>query len=446
MIVRRFFWGALAITLCGIIGAFLLPALAPNFPPESIAIPYRLIYISILLIIISWVWAFLSIRGLHLIRVGRGFRQQLGDVFEEHFEITNTLPIVRLWLEVRDQTDLPGSNGSRVFSWIGAKETRTYSSYTLLTKRGEFELGPTTLYSGDPFGLFAFSKNIATTNSVMVLPYFVQLSSFPFPQGMLTGGRVLRRRTSEVTPHAAGVREYAPGDPLKRIHWPSTARRERFMVKEFDQDPQAEVWILLDSQKLAHYSEPDDIVAPPADRFWLWKNRYQFTLPTDTFEYAVSITASISNYFLKQGLSVGLISYGQITMALAAERGQRQMSKIMENLAFLKPEGNLPLLGMVEAQGSHLPRGSIVVIVTPSSHDSVALATDALYQRRMRSIVVLVDGASFGSGNGVESVEILLRDRQVPVSVVHKGNDLRLALEQGFYSSGNRPTAATPES
>lgn len=446
MIVRGFFWGALATALCGIIGAFLLPALATNFPPESIAIPYRLIYISILLIVVSWIWAFLSIRGLRLIRVGRGFRQQLGDVFEEHFEITNNLPIIRLWLEVRDQTGLPGSNGSRVFSWIGARETRTYSSYTLLTQRGEFELGPTTLYSGDPFGLFAFYKNIATTNTVMVLPYFVQLSTFPYPQGMLTGGRVLRRRTPEVTPHAAGVREYAPGDPLKRIHWPSTARRERFMVKEFDQDPQAEVWILLDAQQQVHHSEPDDVVAPPADRFWLWKNRYQFTLPTDTFEYAVSITASIANYFLRQGLSVGLISYGQIAMALSAERGERQLSKIMENLAFLKPEGNLPLLGMVESQGPHLPRGSIVIMITPSSHESVALAADALYQRRMRSVVVLVDGATFGSANGIESIETMLRNRQVPVLVVRKGDDLKLTLERGAYTDGRRPTGATPES
>lgn len=437
MIVRRFFWGALAITLCGLLGTFLLPVLAPNFPPESIAIPYRLIYISILLIIISWIWAFLSIRGLRLIRVGRGFRQQLGDVFEEHFEITNTLPIIRLWLEVRDQTELPGSNGSRVFSWIGARETRTYSSYTLLTQRGEFELGPTSLYSGDPFGLFAFTKNIATANTVMVLPYFVQLTTFPYPQGMLTGGRILRRRTSEVTPHAAGVREYAPGDPLKRIHWPSTARRERFMVKEFDQDPQTEVWILLDSQKLVHFSQPDDVVPLPADRFWLWKNRYQFTLPTDTFEYAVSISASIANYFLKQGLAVGFISYGQISMALAAERGERQLSKIMENLAFLKAEGDLPLIDVVEAQASHLPRGSIVVLVTPSSHELVALAADALYQRRMRSVVALVDGASFGSGNSVESLESMLRDRQVPVTVVKKGDDLRLSLERGFHPEGN---------
>jgi uncharacterized protein (DUF58 family) len=430
MIIRRAFWGALAIFISGMLGAFLLPVLAPNFPPESIAIPYRLMYIAIILIIVSWIWAFLSIRGLKLRRIGRGFRQQLGDVYEEHFEIANSFPIIRLWLEVKDQTNLPGSNGSRVFSWIGAKEVRTYSAYTLLTLRGEFDLGPTDLYSGDPFGLFAFHKTIPTSNKVMVLPYFVKLTSFPYPIGLLTGGRIQQLKTPEVTPHAAGVREYAPGDPLKRIHWPITARRDHFMVKEFDQDPQADVWILLDAHKDVHFSQPDSITIPPADRFWLWKNRYQFTLPTDTFEYSVSIAASIANYFLRQGLSVGFISSGQVSVALAAERGERQQTKILENLAFLKGEGAVPMLALVEAELSHIPRGSIVVMVTPSSNENIAMAADALNMRRMMPIVVLVDGVSFGGGSGVDNLALTLRQRRTITNVIRKGMDLRTSLEQ----------------
>ena len=433
MVVRRVFWGAVAILSAGILGAYLLPVLAPNFPPESIFIPYRLIYVSILLIVISWIWAFISIRGLKLRRVGRGFRQQLGDVFEEHFEIDNILPILRLWLEVRDNTALPGSNGSRVFSWISGKETRTYSSYTLLTRRGEFDLGPTTLYSGDPFGLFAFFKVIPTTNKVMVLPFSVRLTKFPFPQGMLTGGKVLRRKSPEVTPHAAGVREYASGDPLNRIHWPTTARRDHFMVKEFDQDPQAEVWIFIDALKSAHFYQEDEIQAPPTDRFWLWKNKYQFSLPTDTFEYSISIAASVASFFLRQGLSVGFISAGQISIALSAEKGERQLTKIMENLAFLQPEGEIPLLGLVEAQAPHLPKGSIVILVTASEDETIPLAAEALYHRRMRPVVVLVDGASFGRKPTLEiPMEATLRNHRFPVAVVKKGDDLRVVLENGF--------------
>ena len=63
------------------------------------------------------------------------------------------------------------------------------------------------------------------------------------------GGNSLRKPSLETTPHAAGIREYYPGDPLNRIHWLSSLKRNQIMVKEFDQDPQASVWKYLDAQK-----------------------------------------------------------------------------------------------------------------------------------------------------------------------------------------------------
>lgn len=431
MIVKRSFWGVLFILVAGMLAAFFLPVLAPNFPPDSIAVPYRLIYIGILLIVISWIWAVISIQGLSIKRIGRGFRQQLGDVFEERFEINNRFPLARVWLEVKDKSNLPGSMGSRVFSWVGGRETRTYSSYTLLTQRGEYTLGPTELYSGDPFGLFAFRRHFKQENSVLVMPYMVHLSNFPYPPGLLTGGKALRARTLETTPHSAGVREYFPGDPLKRIHWPSTARKERLMVKEFDQDPQADVWVFLDSQKTVHCRTEDE-EKQKIDRFWLWRQKYEFKLPVDSYEYAASVAASIGGYFIRQGQSLGFVSAGQVFTALAAERGERQFSKILETLAFLKPEGALPLLGMVEAQVSNLPRGSIVVLITPSTHPSVALAADALLIRKLRPLVVLIDPISFGGSGETEKMVVLLKTRRVPVVVIRKDADIKWTLEHGF--------------
>jgi len=432
MIVRRSFWGVVLILAFSGLAAFLLPSLAPNFPPESISIPYRVIYITILLIVISWAWAFLSVRGLVLKRTGRGFRQQLGEVLEERFEIVNKFTLVRVWLEIKDQSNLPGVSGSRVFSWIGGREQRSYSSYTLLTRRGEYNLGPTVLYSGDPFGLFAFQKTFVSSNTVLVMPYFVELSEFPFPPGLLTGGKALRRKSPETTPQSAGVREYAPGDPLSRIHWPSTARRDRFMVKEFDQDPQADVWIILDAQRDIQYSAEEKVENPKVDKFWLWKGKNKFSLPANTFEYSASIAASVANYFVKQGQAVGFVSSGQMHTALPAERGDRQITKILETLAFLKGEGELPLLGLVTAQMANIPRGSVVVVVTSSSHEAVANAADSLAQRKIRPVVILVDAASFGGSSGVEQLSNILQKKKIPVSIVRKGDEIKWALEKGF--------------
>jgi len=432
MIIRRPFWGIVLILIGAGIAAFLLPSLAPNFPPQSISIPYRLIYITVLLIVISWIWAYISIRGLNLKRTARGFRQQLGEVFEERFEISNKFAFVRVWLEIRDQSNLPGASGSRVFSWIGGREQRTYTSYTLLSQRGEYNLGPTVLYSGDPFGLFAFQKSYTNSNTVLVMPYFVELSEFQYPPGLLTGGRALRRKSPETTPQSAGVREYAPGDALSRIHWPSTVRRDRFMVKEFDQDPQADVWIFLDAQQQVHFSSEEKTEVPKVDKFWLWKQKYVFTLPPNTFEYAASVAASVANFFIKQGQAVGFVSAGQMHTAIPAERGDRQTTKILETLAFLKGEGELPLLGLVDAQLANVPRGSVAVLITSSNDDSVAAAADSLAQRRIKPVVILLDGKSFGGPASVEPLAARLTNLKLPVAVIRMGDDLKQVLEKGF--------------
>ncbi len=434
MIIRRPFWGIIFILASSGAAAFLLPVLAPNFPPESISIPYRLIYVSVLLIVVSWAWAYISVRGLTLRRHARGFRQQLGEVFEERFEVINRYAFIRVWLEIRDESDLPGSSGSRVFSWIGGKEQRTYTSYTLLTQRGEYCLGPTIIYSGDPFGLFAFHRDYTSDQTVLVMPYFVDLSEFPFPPGLLTGGKALRRKTPETTPQSAGVREYAPGDALSRIHWPTTARRDRFMVKEFEQDPQADVWVFLDAQQGVHFSAEEKTDAPKVEKFWLWKQKYKFSLPANTFEYAASVAASVANYFIKQGQGVAFVSSGQMHTALPAERGDRQVTKILETLAFLKGEGELPLLGLVEAQMANVARGSVAVLITPSADEAVAIAADALAQRRIKPVVILIDPVSFGSTTEIKSLAALLKGAKIPVAIVHKGDDIKWVLEKGFLS------------
>lgn len=433
MVVRRSFWGVVFILVAGILAAFFLPVLAPNFPADSIAVPYRLIYICLLLIVIGWIWAFISIQGVSVKRIGRGFRQQLGEVFEERFEIGNRFPIIRVWMEVKDKSNLPGTSGSRVFSWIGGKETRSYSSYTLLSQRGEYLLGPTEIYSGDPFGLFSFKRVYKQEHSVLVMPYMVHLSGFPYPPGYLTGGKALRVRTLETTPHSAGVREYMPGDPLKRIHWHTTARKDHLMVKEFDQDPQADIWIFMDSQKDIHYQGEADDAPLKTERFWLWRQKIEFKLPPNTYEYSTSIAASIAGYFIREGQSVGFISDGQVLTALMAERGDRQFEKILETLAFLKPEGDLPLLGIVEAQANNMPRGSIAVIITPSTDLRILQAVDTLTLRKMRPIVILFDTKSFGGESAdPENLVMSLRSRKVPVAVIQKDANLKWTLEHGF--------------
>jgi uncharacterized protein (DUF58 family) len=204
------------------------------------------------------------------------------------------------------------------------------------------------------------------------------------------------------------------------------------MVKEFDEDPQADVWIFLDSDRRVQFVMPEEVEAPKVDKFWLWKKKYKYKLPANTFEYSASIGASVANYFVKQGQAVAFASSGQLYMALAAERGDRQISKILETMAFLKPEGDLPMLGLINAQITNIPRGSVVVIVTSSNEQAIANAAEELSQRKMRPVVILIDQASFGGSAKAEPLALALQKKKVPVAIVRKGDELKAVLENGF--------------
>ena len=241
------------------------------------SIYFRLAYVWAVLIVASWLWSWQVLRGVKLERKARATRAQVGQIYEEKIELDNEGRLPRLWLAVGDKSTLPDSAGSRLFPVIEAHRGRTYLSRTRLLKRGVFPLGPTVLESGDPFGLFPVERVSPPKESLLVYPLLVELHDFPSPAGVLPGGEALRRRTPQVTPNAAGVREYAPGDSMSRIHWVSTARRNRLMTKEFELDPQAEVWIFLDAAETGQASVP--FTWPKRTKEDLWKHKFEFTLP-----------------------------------------------------------------------------------------------------------------------------------------------------------------------
>ncbi len=342
---------------------------------------YLRLFVALLIVLAAnAVWSWLSIIGVRVERTTRNLRKQVGEVFSENFDVINDSGIPKVWLKVTDKAGLPNAGGSRIITWMGGKQARNYVNYTLLQKRGWFRLGPTLLETGDVFGIFLIRKNFETNRHLLVIPYTVPIQQFPAPFGILPGGRALRQKTLEVTPYAAGVREYVPGDPLKRIHWPTSARKQKLIVKEFEKDPLAEVWIFLDARQSEQF-HLDYIEEKPASEYWRVGEQREFHLPPDTEEYAISIAASIGKYYINQKREVGLAAAGQSYTILPAERGERQLGKILETLAVLRMEGDMPLWGLLSAQLGHLARGSTVILITPSSDEKIMTVVMDLVQR-----------------------------------------------------------------
>jgi uncharacterized protein (DUF58 family) len=387
----------------------------------------RFLYLGGLLLVGGLIWTFWVARGLRVTRSARITRANVGDFFEEHFEIVNGNHILAPWIEIFNQSRIPHASGSRLLTLIRGRQTRTYLSRTWLTRRGAFALGPTRISTGDPFGLFRWDREIPSTQTLVVLPMLFEIRSFSLPPGLLPGGQVIRRKSPDITPHAAGVREYAPGDAMKRIHWATSIRRNQLMVKEFEQDPQAEVWLFLDSQREVHH-EKEQRAQQQSMEMNLFGKRPEFQLPPSSLEYGISIAASLAHYFIVQRRAVGYASAGQTFTVHHAERSERQEGRILETLAFVEADGRLSLAALVSAQASQLPQGSTAILITPTVQPELLQAVDDLQRRYLRPVVVLLDAQTFGGMRGTEKLARSLRERRVPVCVVACGDDLKQAL------------------
>jgi uncharacterized protein (DUF58 family) len=295
-------------------------------------------------------------------------------------------------------------------------------------QRGSFPLGPTLVSSGDIFGLFPVSVRVPFKESLLVYPMMVEVSSFPNPLGLLPGGEALRRKTHQITPNAAGVREYVHGDPLSRIHWLSTARRNHLMVKDFELDPLADVWIFLDAALDVQASKPQQ--APIFRIQDVWHREVKFELPFSTEEYGVSAAASLARSYLRHGRAVGLVTAGQFLTLLPPDRGGRQLGKILEALALLQAKGAMPLRGLMETQVKHITRGSTVVVISTSKQRDLILITDHLLRRGVRPVVVLMDASTFAEADDhtVEKLSTDVAALGAPLRLISCGDNLETAL------------------
>jgi len=390
-----------------ILGFLIISLLGWIFYKDEVFI--QLTTLTSLIILACFIWTFLAVIKIDISRKSRFYRQKVGEYFKENFEIKNNLPIWRFWLEIKNYSNLEGYLVSRVISSLGPYQSRNFNSYTLLKSRGAVHLGPISIASGDPFGLFHSQREIGNENILLVLPFYEILAKIPLHFGLLMGGNSLRRPSLETTPHAAGIREYSPGDPLNRIHWPSSMKRNQIMVKEFDQDPQASVWIYLDAQKKVNYSKEVKKVNDPNEKPWMLKKRSDYQLPCDSFEYAVSIAASLADYFIKQRRSVGFSCSGKNIEILSTDKGERQLSKILEILTFMKFDGDLPIRGFIETNIKYQNFGTTVIIITTSAAVELREAAEIIKQRGLYPVIIILDAKSFGGkGNATRVKENLL--------------------------------------
>jgi uncharacterized protein (DUF58 family) len=375
----------------------------------ALVVPYRglfvVAYAYLLLIAAAYLWVRAVGPQVRLRRHVRGEWAQVGDELEEQWDLSNNSWLPLLWLEIADDSTLPGYTGRRVAA-AGGRDQQRWLTRALCERRGVYALGPLGARLGDPFGLFDYQWRENEARQIVIYPPLVQLPTIELPQGQRGGLARADLLQLHVTPSVGGLREYVQGDPPSHIHWPTVAKTQRLMVKEFDQERAGALWIALDLYAGAYLPTADDRQMPVTEGHpersvdhgprttghGQRASEYSQSSVVAThnisgmespLELAIVLACSLAAQALAEGRTVGLLADDGRRRLVSPGQGPRQLWRILSELVDTQATGLLPL-GEVLRQGyaarASESSGAALVVVTPAL-DGAWLPALAAWQR-----------------------------------------------------------------
>jgi uncharacterized protein (DUF58 family) len=326
------------------------------------------------MVLIAYLWVRHLSNGLHGKRQLRFGWVAVGDRLSEQFEIQNKSHLPALWVEVVDDTTVPGYRAAVVRS-IPFNTTDSWRQSAICLRRGQFRLGPWFLRTSDPFGIFFATIPYPKSDEIIIHPPVHSRIPISLPTGQSLGRTRGRLRSWQATISATGIRDYQPHDPHNWIHWPTTARRNELSTRLFDLDAAGDVWLLLDMQAAVQVGVE----------------------AAGTEEHTVLLAAALSAQALRRNRAVGLAAYGSEPQVIPPSRSHGQQWKLLRALALVRADGESDLSLSMRDVRRIASRGSSAVVITPS--DSAGWLPDLLHlaNRGVSCSVLLLNRSTFAN-------------------------------------------------
>lgn len=209
-------------------------------------------------------------------------------------------------------------------------------------RRGRYVVRGPALRRTDPLRLVTGRATSLPDESLLVYPRFFTLNEFTVPVGRRyqPGGIPLSSNLGESI-EFVGTREYRPGDPIKNIHWRSWARRGEPVVREHQEEYFCRIAIILDT-----------FVPSRGGAAAEWR-----------FEAAVSVVASIADFFSRSEYIVDILAAGPDLYEVSSGRSLAYLENILDVLACLEPCGDPPFRTIGPTLFERLAQTTTVVAV-----------------------------------------------------------------------------------
>ena len=336
--------------------------------------------------LLSQLWSRLSLERVEFTRRFPEKRAFVGEEVIAHYTIANRKALPLPWIEVRDNAPEPmpvldthsspsGAVGSvyvtrnTALSWY---ERVRWNHRYLAKERGFFGFGPARLRSGDIFGLFPSQRELPVRDRIAVLPRVIELPDLGLPSERPFGEARSGSRIFEDPSRISGVRDYRPGDPLKRIDWKATARRQELQSRVYEPSSSLHLLVALSTNTLANTWEGYD---------------------PQRLERAVTVAASVARWASERRFSVGLVASSAFPgadrpLSIPPARDPDHLTRILEALAMVSPYVLAPLTEVLGEAARRLPAGATIVAV--AGYMSEELATRLVRLREQGHPVALL--------------------------------------------------------
>src|SRR5439155_5771803 len=288
----------------------------------------------LLVIGVAWIWVRLSDRPFH-VRHGWGSREHVeGDDVSVAAELQPTGNVLPASVTLREHVGRLGEQ-RHVLRRSGRRLRVRYVLERV--PRGRYAFEDVRAELADPFGLEQAIVHLPAPGALLVYPRLVRLGPLFTESGARShdGQRLLLRRHSGFELHS--VREYEQGESLRRVPWPSTARRGQLMVKELEDAPRDEVVVLLDGDARVGN-----------DR---------------AFDIAVRAAGSVLDAHVRRGRRCALVlnSAARQVQPVTSDGDWR---RALELLAAAERDGKTPAFALLQTDGGPAARSLELVVVT----------------------------------------------------------------------------------
>ena len=360
---------------------------------EQQALWVLLAVVPLLAVLLAEVWRRWCLTNVTYRRQFSSRHVPFGGTLDLAVEITNRKLLPLVWLEAEDELPnaLAPTRGRVTPSYRKGRclltnllALRPYEQvrrhYRLLcTTRGEHAFGPLVVRSGDVFGLAEREETDEATERIVVYPRVLPVLMPLVATRRLLGDEAVRTSLFHDPSRLAGIREYQPGDSVRQVHWPATARLQRLQIKRFDPSGARRLLLCVD-------------LDTSDDGHWL--SGYD----AEQQEQTIMVAASLAEWAAERGIAVGLRVNGRpygaaIDARLPAGAGREQRTRLLELLGRLMPYTTRPIEQVLELERQRRSSGQTVMLVATALHAAKARALAALCGAG-HDVVAVVTGSS----------------------------------------------------